>query len=120
MEPSESQEFPVLRLESSDNPPELVIIIQQKLGFSENQIDGVFNSVTDAAVRQYQELNALTVDGVVGADTWSDMGCEMLDGKLVCDANSLPGYPTTDAPPPRVPIQDPTTDAPHPKPPKRA
>lgn len=39
--------------------------------FGENKdgIDGVFGSVTQAAVRAFQEANSLTVDGIVGPET---------------------------------------------------
>jgi hypothetical protein len=102
MEPFESQDFPVLRLESNENPPELVSIVQQKLGVPEERIDGVFDSLTDAAVRQFQELSGLNVDGVVGAVTWSAMGCEMVEGNIMCDATSFPGDIVIHVPPPDV------------------
>ena len=35
-----------------------------------NPIDGDFGSKTDAAVRDYQKKNGLTVDGIVGVKTW--------------------------------------------------
>lgn len=33
-------------------------------------IDGIFGSQTEAAVRQLQQANSLTVDGIVGPATW--------------------------------------------------
>lgn len=44
--------------------------ILQGLGFYNDAIDGKFGSGTEAAVRQYQMSRELTVDGVVGSDTW--------------------------------------------------
>ena len=35
--------------------------------------DGIFGQITDEAVRQYQRENALTVDGIVGPQTWSKL-----------------------------------------------
>lgn len=35
--------------------------------------DGIFGSKTEAAVRDYQQKNNLTVDGVVGPNTWSSL-----------------------------------------------
>ena len=37
-------------------------------------IDGDFGQNTDYAVRQYQKNDGLTVDGLVGDQTWSNMG----------------------------------------------
>lgn len=36
-------------------------------------IDGEFGTKTDSAVRSYQEKNGLTVDGIVGQNTWSKL-----------------------------------------------
>ncbi|MBE9140612.1 peptidoglycan-binding protein [Nodosilinea sp. LEGE 07088] len=47
--------------------------LQQRLrseGFYSGAIDGIFGSETEAAVRQAQSANDLTVDGIVGPATW--------------------------------------------------
>lgn len=36
-------------------------------------VDGVFGPVTDAAVRRFQGCADITVDGLVGAQTWSHL-----------------------------------------------
>lgn len=38
-----------------------------------NPIDGDFGSMTDTAVRVYQKDNGLTVDGIVGEETWKSL-----------------------------------------------
>ncbi len=51
-----------------------VLLLQQrllKLGYQElGQADGVFGPRTEAAVRRFQEVNQLVVDGWVGKITW--------------------------------------------------
>lgn len=45
--------------------------LQRLLGFADKDIDGIFGSNTEKAVRAFQERNGLVVDGVVGEKTWS-------------------------------------------------
>lgn len=40
---------------------------------TKNPIDGSFGTKTDAAVRAYQKTKGLTVDGIVGAKTWTSL-----------------------------------------------
>lgn len=48
-----------------------VIALQKKLNL---QPDGIFGPLTDEAVREFQKANGLTVDGIVGANTWAKLG----------------------------------------------
>lgn len=41
------------------------------MGYYKGNIDGDFGSLTDAAVRAYQKKKGLTVDGIVGKQTWT-------------------------------------------------
>ncbi|NJL45959.1 MAG: peptidoglycan-binding protein [Leptolyngbyaceae cyanobacterium SM2_3_12] len=43
----------------------------QSLGLYSGPVDGLFGSQTEAAVRQVQRINNLTVDGIVGPATWA-------------------------------------------------
>jgi peptidoglycan hydrolase-like protein with peptidoglycan-binding domain len=55
-------------------PDTQVMVLQWLLNHTTNytagKVDGIFGTKTLAAVRQYQEANGLTVDGVVGKNTW--------------------------------------------------
>ena len=46
---------------------EEVKILQQKLNLMQ---DGIFGPLTEEAVKEFQRLNGLAVDGVVGTKTW--------------------------------------------------
>jgi len=41
--------------------------------FLDIKADGVFGRVTERAVKRWQSVNGLTVDGVVGPITWKAM-----------------------------------------------
>ncbi|MBQ8474152.1 MAG: N-acetylmuramoyl-L-alanine amidase [Clostridia bacterium] len=43
------------------------------MGYSKSSIDGDFGANTDAGVRAYQKAMGLTVDGVVGGNTWNKL-----------------------------------------------
>lgn len=48
-----------------------VKILQQKLNLS---ADGVFGTMTEAAVKNFQRTHGLTADGIVGPQTWAALG----------------------------------------------
>lgn len=54
-----------------------VSLLQQQLknwGYYRGRVDGVFGNTTQQAVINFQRLNGLVPDGVVGANTWSALG----------------------------------------------
>jgi peptidoglycan hydrolase-like protein with peptidoglycan-binding domain len=43
------------------------------LGFSTGGLDGIFGSKTNSAVRNYQSSRGLSVDGIIGCNTWRSL-----------------------------------------------
>lgn len=75
---SAQSSYPGTPLKLGDTGEDVVTIQQQLMRIRENYpaipliptIDGVFGSSTDSAVRTFQEIFDLTVDGIVGKATW--------------------------------------------------
>ena len=65
--------FPLLRRGSLSN---YVLIAQDDLntlGYRTGGLDGIFGVATQNAVRSYQARAGLTVDGIVGCNTWRSL-----------------------------------------------
>ena len=41
-----------------------------KIGYNTNGVDGIFGSGTHSAVREFQKIRGLSIDGIVGQNTW--------------------------------------------------
>lgn len=59
-----------IRRGSAANPPELVSIVQKKLGM---EATGTFNARLEALVRAFQRTEKLVPDGIVGPKTWKEL-----------------------------------------------
>ena len=62
--------YPIIKQGSRSN---YVCIAQDDLntlGYRTGGLDGVFGTQTDTAVRNYQKAKGLTVDGIIGCNTW--------------------------------------------------
>ena len=56
------------------------------LGYLNDRADGIFGRLTDAAVRQYQRRNGLTVDGIAGKITLGQVSAEAQRVQTVVNA----------------------------------
>src|SRR3979409_2629993 len=63
----------------------LQLMLNQRGGFPILTEDGNFGSSTDASVKHYQQNENLTVDGIVGKQTWTSLLSKWL-------LQSDPGY----------------------------
>lgn len=61
---------PTLKKGASGNITKLLQEKLVKLGYSTNGIDGIFGSGTHSAVREFQKTRGLSIDGIVGQNTW--------------------------------------------------
>jgi peptidoglycan hydrolase-like protein with peptidoglycan-binding domain len=73
--------LPVVRLGSSGSA---VRVLQQVLNFKGFQldVDGVYDLRTQEAVKDFQQTNSLSGDGVVDAKTWQHLSFGLLE--LTC------------------------------------
>ena len=65
--------FPQLKRGSLSN---YVLIAQDDLntlGYTTGSLDGIFGAATQNAVRNYQRSVGLSVDGIVGCNTWRSL-----------------------------------------------
>ena len=61
---------PTLKKGASGNITKLLQEKLVKLGYNTNGVDGIFGSATYSAVREFQKTRGLSIDGIVGQNTW--------------------------------------------------
>ena len=62
--------LPQLKKGHVDDSVKVLQTILNYLGYNCGDIDGSFGSDTNTAVKKYQKAQGLSVDGIVGKDTW--------------------------------------------------
>lgn len=61
-------------------------------------VDGIYGSKTDAAVRDYQSKNGLSVDGIVGNNTWNSLKSSGASGNASVSPSVAPAASTPSKP----------------------
>lgn len=61
---------PTLKKGASGNITKLLQEKLVKLGYNTNGVDGIFGGGTYSAVREFQKTRGLSIDGIVGQNTW--------------------------------------------------
>ncbi|MEE8497462.1 MAG: peptidoglycan-binding protein [Acidimicrobiia bacterium] len=72
--------FVVLSWNSRDQRVWTLQTLLGQAGFSPGTVDGVFGSLTDASVRDFQGAAAIEVDGLVDEETWNELNRVVDDG----------------------------------------
>lgn len=91
---TEEAEAAVLKQGSSGS---LVRTVQTKLkswGYYTGSVDGIYGSLTVAAVKYFQRVNGLQVDGIVGEKTAAAIGISLASAS---SASGAGGYSSSDA-----------------------
>ena len=65
--------YPTLRKGAKGNITKLLQEKLVSLGYNTNGVDGIFGSGTENAIISFQKNNGLTVDGIVGKNTWGKL-----------------------------------------------
>ena len=66
-------QYPILRLNFRGNYVRFLQNLLESKFIPVGTIDGIFGQKTENAVKQFQEQNSLTVDGIVGPNTWEKL-----------------------------------------------
>lgn len=89
---AEAGGHPTLRLGDQGKPVVEAQFLLVSHGYVGVATDGKFGSKTDKAVRHFQRSNGLTVDGIVGSETWG-----VLDGPATASAPAVRQTPRAPA-----------------------
>ncbi len=63
--------MPLLKIGSRGIYVQLLQSVLNRLGYGAGEVDGIFGSRTENAVKRFQRTVGITVDGIVGKNTWN-------------------------------------------------
>ena len=63
--------MPLLKIGSKGIYVQLLQSVLNRLGYGAGEVDGIFGVRTENAVKRFQRTVGLTVDGIVGKNTWN-------------------------------------------------
>lgn len=92
-ESSESAEAAVLKQGSTGSVVRTVQTRLKSWGYYTGSVDGIYGSLTVAAVKYFQRVNGLTVDGIVGEKTAAAIGISLASSS----SSGAGGYSSSDA-----------------------
>ena len=93
-ESSESAEAAVLKQGSTGSVVRTVQTRLKSWGYYTGSVDGIYGSLTVAAVKYFQRVNGLQVDGIVGEKTAAAIGISLASAS---SASGVGGYSSSDA-----------------------
>ncbi len=93
-ESSESAEAAVLKQGSTGSVVRTVQTRLKSWGYYTGSVDGIYGSLTVAAVKYFQRVNGLQVDGIVGEKTAAAIGISLASSSSSAGAG---GYSSSDA-----------------------
>ena len=73
--------MPLLKIGSRGIYVQLLQSVLNRLGYGAGDVDGIFGQRTENAVKRFQRTVGITVDGVVGKNTWASL-MPYIDGYL--------------------------------------
>jgi N-acetylmuramoyl-L-alanine amidase/Putative peptidoglycan binding domain len=80
--PPDPVQWPLVRQGDSGERVRSVQYLLRQFGRTEVTPDGIFGPITDTAVRAFQSSRGLTVDGMVGSETWPALIVTVRNGSV--------------------------------------
>ena len=87
--------LPTVKRGSKGDAVELLQATLNAQGYDCGEVDGVFGKRTKSAVEAFQKAHSLTVDGIVGRQTWTALG--LMEAPVYADGTQPPDFKQYDS-----------------------